>query len=99
MCGVLFCLLFLVYFVFSSRRRHTSCALVAGVQTCALPICHRAGTLDAGHDLESTSYPRWTLSRAEVTRLAEEGGCVAPTGPAGSAIGRSSSRERVCQYV
>src|SRR3546814_8001111 len=23
---------------FSSRRRHTSCALVAGVQTCALPI-------------------------------------------------------------
>src|SRR3546814_12646256 len=26
-------------FVFSSRRRHTSCALVTGVQTCALPIC------------------------------------------------------------
>src|SRR3546814_9874948 len=25
-------------FVFSSRRRHTSCALVTGVQTCALPI-------------------------------------------------------------
>src|SRR3546814_4627387 len=24
---------------FSSRRRHTSCALVTGVQTCALPIC------------------------------------------------------------
>src|SRR3546814_14450957 len=23
----------------SSRRRHTSCALVTGVQTCALPIC------------------------------------------------------------
>src|SRR3546814_11659399 len=27
------------YFVFSSRRRHTRCALVTGVQTCALPIC------------------------------------------------------------
>src|SRR3546814_14454845 len=27
-------------FVFSSRRRHTSCALVTGVQTCALPIFH-----------------------------------------------------------
>src|SRR3546814_5409477 len=26
-------------FFFSSRRRHTSCALVTGVQTCALPIC------------------------------------------------------------
>src|SRR3546814_17402424 len=29
-------------FFFSSRRRHTRCALVTGVQTCALPIsCHR----------------------------------------------------------
>src|SRR3546814_9854978 len=26
------------FFVFSSRRRHTRCALVTGVQTCALPI-------------------------------------------------------------
>src|SRR3546814_7778672 len=26
------------WFFFSSRRRHTSCALVPGVQTCALPI-------------------------------------------------------------
>src|SRR3546814_4168424 len=35
------CLLFFVYcfFFFSSRRRHTRCALVTGVQTCALPIC------------------------------------------------------------
>src|SRR3546814_2417258 len=28
-----------VVFFFSSRRRHTRCALVTGVQTCALPIC------------------------------------------------------------
>src|SRR3546814_2977113 len=28
----------LCIFVFSSRRRHTICALVTGVQTCALPI-------------------------------------------------------------
>src|SRR3546814_677399 len=34
MC-LLSCLLFLF---FSSRRRHTRCALVTGVQTCALPI-------------------------------------------------------------
>src|SRR3546814_3797426 len=32
-----------VYFFFSSRRRHTRCALVAGVQTCALPIYPQAG--------------------------------------------------------
>src|SRR3546814_1072938 len=35
----LVCLLFdLYFFFFSSRRRHTRCALVTGVQTCALPI-------------------------------------------------------------
>src|SRR3546814_18818257 len=31
-------LLRLFFFFFSSRRRHTRCALVTGVQTCALPI-------------------------------------------------------------
>src|SRR3546814_7460481 len=47
MCGILLCiyfgyksmfLCFFVFFFFSSRRRHTRCALVTGVQTCALPI-------------------------------------------------------------
>src|SRR3546814_5348923 len=28
----------MVFFFFSSNRRHTRCALVTGVQTCALPI-------------------------------------------------------------
>src|SRR3546814_9261138 len=36
-CLCLFYLVFVVFF-FSSRRRHTRCALVTGVQTCALPI-------------------------------------------------------------
>src|SRR3546814_4111310 len=31
---------FLFVFFLSSRRRHTRCALVTGVQTCALPISH-----------------------------------------------------------
>src|SRR3546814_6336146 len=31
-------------FFFSSRRRHTRCALVTGVQTCALPISARPPT-------------------------------------------------------
>src|SRR3546814_3171355 len=30
------------FFFFSSRRRHTRCALVTGVQTCALPILRDA---------------------------------------------------------
>src|SRR3546814_4669283 len=32
------CVIGLFCFFFSSRRRHTRCALVTGVQTCALPI-------------------------------------------------------------
>src|SRR3546814_18027152 len=35
-------------FFFSSRRRHTRCALVTGVQTCALPISERIHALAAG---------------------------------------------------
>src|SRR3546814_9787040 len=31
-------LIYWLFFFFSSRRRHTRCALVTGVQTCALPI-------------------------------------------------------------
>src|SRR3546814_4756833 len=40
------------FFFFSSRRRHTRCALVTGVQTCALPIC-----LFSGRDCESRRCP------------------------------------------
>lgn len=51
-----------------------------------IPRSHKAGVLEAGHDLETTSYPLWTLDRETVSRLASEGGCVAPTGPAGSVL-------------
>src|SRR3546814_1086355 len=37
----LLCLFF--FFFLSSRRRHTRCALVTGVQTCALPILYLLG--------------------------------------------------------
>src|SRR3546814_9760861 len=45
MCFVYSCVIctyssFGIFFFFSSRRRHTRCALVTGVQTCALPICY-----------------------------------------------------------
>src|SRR3546814_3891431 len=38
-----------VCFFFSSRRRHTRCALVTGVQTCALPISRPLGQQRAHH--------------------------------------------------
>src|SRR3546814_11094390 len=40
MCGA-HCIFFYFCFFVSSRRRHTRCALVTGVQTCALPILRK----------------------------------------------------------
>src|SRR3546814_942605 len=56
--------IFYMSFFFSSRRRHTRCALVTGVQTCALPICSvsvirtRQWTLEGTGDRFSTE-PRF----------------------------------------
>src|SRR3546814_3001062 len=49
-----FCFLCFFFFFFPSRSRHTSCALVTGVQTCALPIsaheCQQRHAQDGGVD-------------------------------------------------
>src|SRR3546814_12840520 len=39
------CCIDIIVFFFSSRRRHTRCALVTGVQTCALPILVHLGEI------------------------------------------------------
>src|SRR3546814_16437597 len=49
--------------VFSSRRRHTRCALVTGVQTCALPISRR-------RDLRSPAVARGRPPAAGADRRA-----------------------------
>jgi ectoine hydroxylase len=51
-----------------------------------IPKSHKHGTLAAGHDEQTTSYPLWTLDKETVTRLAAEGGIVAPTGRPGSVL-------------
>jgi ectoine hydroxylase len=51
-----------------------------------IPKSHKHGTLEAGHDKQTTSYPLWTLDKETVTRLAKEGGIVAPTGKPGSVL-------------
>lgn len=51
-----------------------------------LPGSHKHGVVDAGHDVATTSYPLWTLDRDTVSELYQQGGCVAPTGDAGSVI-------------
>src|SRR3546814_3505727 len=49
---------------FSSRRRHTRCALVTGVQTCALPISREYYINDAGSQVD-------TLARSAHLRYRE----------------------------
>jgi ectoine hydroxylase len=51
-----------------------------------IPKSHRRGRLEAGHDVTTTSYPLWTIDNATIARLVEQGGIVAPKGPAGSML-------------
>src|SRR3546814_3691321 len=59
-CGWLCCW---VCFFFASRRRHTRCALVTGVQTCALPICTEHPMI--GHDLTQAGGGRAMMQYGE----------------------------------
>src|SRR3546814_6703653 len=57
-------------FLFSSERRHTRCALVTGVQTCALPISGRSDTLrhgeESAHSIEMLRPNRACCSTFEI---------------------------------
>src|SRR3546814_9800675 len=93
---------FYVLFFFSSRRRHTSCALVTGVQTCALPIFELPDVLqDPLHFRDSKKYPdRLKDARAKTGQrdaFAVAHGTLERQDVV--KIGRASCRERVCQYV
>src|SRR3546814_6657745 len=70
-------------FFFSSRRRHTRCALVTGVQTCALPISSPRPRPDgvAGWPTKRSSPPtpphshssrRRSVLRSEERRVGKE---------------------------
>src|SRR3546814_1022480 len=77
----LLCLLF-VFFFFSSRRRHTRCALVTGVQTCALPI------------LPDRLPAAAACGRAHLPLMATSGGALSSVGRA-SRLHRRSEERRV----
>src|SRR3546814_4131291 len=55
-----------LFFFFSSRRRHTRCALVTGVQTCALPISNRASIEQDGSEPYARIAQNGDDNRAEV---------------------------------
>src|SRR3546814_20952075 len=65
----------MVFFFFSSRRRHTRCALVTGVRTCALPISAgaRLGGVARLQDRPEALEPRRPpLPRARIHQAAVE---------------------------
>jgi ectoine hydroxylase len=51
-----------------------------------VPRSQKHGILRAGHDLETTSYPLWTLENEDVARLVEEGGIATPVGKPGGVL-------------
>src|SRR3546814_17921587 len=89
---MLFC-----FFLFSSRRRHTRCALVTGVQTCALPIFYTTSTCPDCHALKrwlgslGIAYEERDLTNPKIMEEAK-------TRTGVCEIGRASCRDRGCQY-
>src|SRR3546814_8210891 len=110
-------MIFLWYFCvffFSSRRRHTRCALVTGVQTCALPIL-RKGVYEASRNIYAAHVTRaggdnweqkvwedavgYVLGGYKDANGVRLGGLGRYRGETIIQIGRASCRERVGQYV
>src|SRR3546814_17039482 len=90
----------MLFFFFSSRRRHTRCALVTGVQTCALPIWMLMAGLSALAFFAWASAAPFGVAWADAPGIAAakknyEVYCVQCHGQ----IGRASCRDRVCMYV
>src|SRR3546814_14427706 len=58
--------------LFSSRRRHTSCALVSGVQTCALPLSPALGkqgfAFPSGHMQSTIVLYGWLMTKIQTTK-------------------------------
>src|SRR3546814_18736409 len=100
-------------FFFASRRRHTRCAVVTGVQTCALPISalQRVALLDdhGGMDQRGAGKPgheRGIPDRVPEPPAAPAELVIGPpraerdaAGETAPEIGRASGRERGGQYV
>src|SRR3546814_5588265 len=93
-------------FFFSSRRRHTRCALVTGVQTCALPISWEPELDELARRQEfalQMGGPEGIARQRERGKLTVRERIDAFADPGSfrefREIGRASCRERVCQYV
>src|SRR3546814_2098366 len=101
------------YFFFSSRRRHTRCALVTGVHVCSSDLIHqvtvtlRATPTKPFNDPENLvdsvvysmlDHPIHAINQRE-TMVSQATDVLKHEHDAILKIGRASCRERVCQYV
>src|SRR3546814_4249001 len=100
------CVSVYMLFFFSSRRRHTRCALVTGVQTCALPISladqleqPAVDRREDGRVFDAQPDKLGDLEEAAVRQRLARQVPVRYSGSRWGKIGRASCRERVCQYV
>src|SRR3546814_4047197 len=59
-------------FFFSGRRRHTRCALVTGVQTCALPISAEGAVEDAGEEVGTPALASNGLLELDAATLVDD---------------------------
>src|SRR3546814_4886729 len=75
---------------FSSRRRHTRCALVTGVQTCALPICRTGNRFGMAGMLIAVVT---TLITHDVANITEIGIAIFLGGIVGFTIARRLDRK------
>src|SRR3546814_5642831 len=74
---VMCCFQLAVFFFFSSRRRHTRCALVTGVQTCALPIYFWEKLSEGGTEgpcgwLQDKFGVSWQVSPARLIEMLQD---------------------------
>src|SRR3546814_8355831 len=81
-------------FFFSSRRRHTRCALVTGVQTCALPIYHVVALLGTALTPEQAALLKRVAPAAILLYDSDSAGLRA-TFRAGDELLRHGARVRV----
>src|SRR3546814_3513623 len=97
-----------VFFLFSSRRRHTRCSLVTGVQTCALPIYQLVELFTQIQDFARLNLDiaglalrtaRGLMDHHARVRQRETLALGARRQRERTQIGRASCRERVCPDV
>src|SRR5881409_2919001 len=84
-----------LFFFFSSRRRHTRCETVTGVQTCALPISDPSSATETDLTMPRSVIGRWISGSETVASAAwiasSSGEAITPPGYVGGLSGEAGA--------